>query len=106
MWTLSKTRRGCGRSIGGRPQRSRLVELDAAVEQRSAVGIAVAQSQAERTDARHAVDRYRGEGHGIAVVRAFAEQGDAIGRVVEDDRLELRRLEVHVRADVLSSEVG
>src|SRR6266566_4809933 len=105
MWTLSKTRRACGRSIGGRPQGSRLAELDAAVEQRSAVGIAVAQGQAERADACHAVDRYCGERHGIAVVGPAAEQSDAIGRIVEDDRLKLRRLEVHIRAGVLSAEV-
>src|SRR5438128_5432542 len=95
MWTSFKTRRGCGRSIGGRPQRSRLVELDAAVEQRSTVGIAVAQSQVERADACYAVDRYCGERHWIAVVDPVADQSDATGRVVEDDRLELRRLEVH-----------
>src|SRR5947208_2087909 len=53
----------------------------------------------------HAVDRYCGERHGIAVVGPAADQSDAIGRIVEDDRLELRRLEVHVRAGVLCVEI-
>src|SRR5437899_4294976 len=105
MWTSSKTRRCCGRSIDGRPQRSRLVELDAAVEQRSAVRVAVAKSQTEGANACRAMDGDRREGHGVAVVRAVAEQSDATGRVVEHDRLELCRLEVDVCASVVCVEI-
>src|SRR5438128_7992413 len=77
-----------------------LVKQDASRLQRSAIRVPVAQRQAERADPSRAFDSHGGEGHRIAVVGSGADHCHAAGRAVEDDRQDLRRLEVHVRVDV------
>src|SRR5207302_5756115 len=82
-----------------------LMKLDAAVEQCSTVGIAVAQDQAESADTRKAVNSDGRERDRVPVVGAVAEQGHAVGRVIEDGRQDLGRLEVHVRRGILGMHV-
>src|SRR2546428_3366848 len=82
-----------------------LVKLDAAVEQCSTVGVAVAQDQAEGADTRGAVNTDGLERDRVPVVGAIAEQGHAVSRVVEDGRQDLGRLEVHVRVGILRMHV-
>jgi hypothetical protein len=72
------------------------VERDAPVDQGAAVAVTVAQVEAERAERGcEAFDLDRREGHGEALVESYADDRHRVSDVVEGDRQDLRRVEVH-----------
>src|SRR6266404_3571095 len=78
-----------------------LVERDAPIEQIAGVGVAVAERQTERVECGLAfVYGDRREGHGQAVVQSDPDDRHRARDVIESDRQQLGRVEVHARARV------
>src|SRR3981189_1004550 len=96
--TAGKSRR---RWISQLWSRRRLVEGDAPIEKVAGVGVSVAERQTERVECGLAlVDGDGREGHRQPVIQSDPDDRPRVRNVIEGDREQLGRMEVHFRAGV------
>src|SRR3989442_7476490 len=84
-----------------------LLQRDGSVDEPAQVTVAVAQVDLERArGGREPVDFYRGERDRQAVVDSLADDSHRLGNVVEGNREDLRRVEIHSGAVVPELDVA